>query len=157
MPASFRANRCRWSTAVCYAIAHVRGGSDKGWAGISTASARKDHSFDDFAAAGARWPRRTTHRESIVGHAPAPGMLMGASPTDQATVRRHCRRSAFVDLLNTMLDDTLPLTPPEWPEWGNPIESETDFLPSCPIRLKIRPRQRIIRKFSRWRPSPIPA
>ena len=33
----------------------------------------------------------------------------------------------FVDVLNTMLDDTLPLTPPEWPEWGNPIVSETDF------------------------------
>jgi len=33
----------------------------------------------------------------------------------------------FVDVLNTMLDDTLPLTPPEWPEWGNPITSETDY------------------------------
>ena len=33
----------------------------------------------------------------------------------------------FVDVLNTMLDDTLPLTPPEWPEWGNPIESADDF------------------------------
>ena len=33
----------------------------------------------------------------------------------------------FVDVLNTMLDDTLPLTPPEWPEWGNPIESERRF------------------------------
>ena len=33
----------------------------------------------------------------------------------------------FVDTLNTMLDDTLPLTPPEWPEWGNPIASEADF------------------------------
>lgn len=33
----------------------------------------------------------------------------------------------FVDVLNTMLDATLPLTPPEWPEWGNPLENIDDF------------------------------
>jgi oligopeptidase B len=33
----------------------------------------------------------------------------------------------FVDVLNTMSDDSLPLTPPEWPEWGNPILSDTDY------------------------------
>ena len=33
----------------------------------------------------------------------------------------------FVDNLTTMLDATLPLTPPEWPEWGNPIDSAEDF------------------------------
>ena len=33
----------------------------------------------------------------------------------------------FVDVINTMLDDTLPLTPPEWQEWGNPITDEQAF------------------------------
>ena len=33
----------------------------------------------------------------------------------------------FVDVLNTMMDDTLPLTPPEWPEWGNPRDDEQAF------------------------------
>jgi len=33
----------------------------------------------------------------------------------------------FVDVLNTMLDETLPLTPPEWPEWGNPLASAEDY------------------------------
>jgi oligopeptidase B len=33
----------------------------------------------------------------------------------------------FVDVLNTMLDETLPLTPPEWPEWGDPVRDPAAF------------------------------
>ncbi len=52
----------------------------------------------------------------------------------------------FVDVLNTMLDDTLPLTPPEWPEWGNPIADDEAlshhpvlFAPATMSRAKTYP------------------
>jgi oligopeptidase B len=55
-------------------------------------------------------------------------MLMGAvanmAPGDFAGI---VAEVPFVDVLNTMLDASLPLTPPEWPEWGNPLESEADY------------------------------
>ena len=57
----------------------------------------------------------------------------------------------FVDVLNTMLDDSLPLTPPEWPEWGNPIESEKDFQ-DHPVLFALRQCRgaRTIRRSWRW-------
>jgi oligopeptidase B len=58
----------------------------------------------------------------------AGGMLMGAVANRAGELFGGIVAEVpFVDVLNTMLDDTLPLTPPEWPEWGNPIESEKDF------------------------------
>ena len=58
----------------------------------------------------------------------AGGMLMGAvanmAPEKFAGI---IAAVPFVDVLTTMLDDTLPLTPPEWPEWGNPLESAEEY------------------------------
>ena len=126
MPASFSANRLSLvDRGFVYAIAHIRGGADKGWNWyLDGKREKKTNTFDDFAAAGrALIERNYTSAGRIVGHGgSAGGMLMGAvanrAPELFAAI---VAEVPFVDVLNTMLDETLPLTPPEWPEWGNPI------------------------------------
>jgi len=132
MPASFSANRLSLvDRGFVYAIAHIRGGADKGWGWyLDGKRDRKTNSFDDFAAAGrALIEAKYTGAKRIVGHGgSAGGMLMGAVANRAGELFAGIVAEVpFVDVLNTMLDDTLPLTPPEWPEWGNPIESEADF------------------------------
>jgi len=132
MPASFNANRLSLvDRGFVYAIAHIRGGTDKGWGWyLDGKRAKKTNSFDDFAAcARALIDARYTGAKRIVGHGgSAGGMLMGAVANRAGELFAGIVAEVpFVDVLNTMLDDSLPLTPPEWPEWGNPIESETDF------------------------------
>jgi oligopeptidase B len=132
MPASFSANRLSLvDRGFVYAIAHIRGGADKGWGWyLDGKRAKKTNSFDDFAAsARALIDAKYTGIKRIVGHGgSAGGMLMGAVANRAGELFAGIVAEVpFVDVLNTMLDDTLPLTPPEWPEWGNPIESETDF------------------------------
>jgi oligopeptidase B len=132
MPASFNANRLSLvDRGFVYAIAHIRGGTDKGWGWyLQGKREKKTNSFDDFAAcARALIERKYTSAKRIVGHGgSAGGMLMGAVANRAGELFAGIVAEVpFVDVLNTMLDDTLPLTPPEWPEWGNPIESETDF------------------------------
>ena len=132
MPASFAANRLSLvDRGFVYAIAHIRGGADKGWGWyLDGKREKKTNSFDDFAAsARALIEAKYTSAKHIVGHGgSAGGMLMGAVANRSGELFAGIVAEVpFVDVLNTMLDDTLPLTPPEWPEWGNPIESEQDF------------------------------
>jgi oligopeptidase B len=132
MPASFSANRLSLvDRGFVYAIAHIRGGTDKGWGWyLDGKREKKTNSFDDFAAcARALIAAKYTGEKRIIGHGgSAGGMLMGAVANRAGELfGAIVAEVPFVDVLNTMLDDTLPLTPPEWPEWGNPIESETDF------------------------------
>ena len=114
-----------------YAIAHIRGGKDKGYAWYEAGKReRKVNTFDDFIAAARFLAReRYTSAGRIVAHGgSAGGMLMGAvanrAPEAFGGI---IAEVPFVDVLTTMLDDSLPLTPPEWPEWGNPIASKADY------------------------------
>jgi oligopeptidase B len=132
MPASFSANRLSLvDRGFVYAIAHIRGGADKGWGWyLDGKREKKTNSFDDFAASGrALIAAKYTSAKRIVGHGgSAGGMLMGAVANRAGELFAGIVAEVpFVDVLSTMLDDTLPLTPPEWPEWGNPIESADDF------------------------------
>ncbi|MBA4268500.1 MAG: S9 family peptidase [Methylobacterium sp.] len=114
-----------------YAIAHVRGGTDKGrrWY-LDGKREKKTNTFTDFiAAAEALADGGFTKRGRIVAEGgSAGGMLMGAvanmAPRLFAGI---IAEVPFVDVLNTILDDTLPLTPPEWPEWGDPIRDIAAF------------------------------
>jgi oligopeptidase B len=132
IPASFNANRLSLvDRGFVYAIAHIRGGTDKGWGWyLDGKRDKKTNSFDDFAAcARALVEANYTSARHIVGHGgSAGGMLMGAVANRAGELFAGIVAEVpFVDVLNTMLDVSLPLTPPEWPEWGNPTESEKDF------------------------------
>src|ERR1700744_2157686 len=132
MPAAFSANRFSLvARGFVYAIAHIRGGADKGWGWyLDGKRAKKANSFDDFAAsARALIAEKYTGAKRIVGHGgSAGGMLMGAVANRSGELfARIVAEVPFVDVLNTMLDHALPLTPPEWPEWGNPTESAEAF------------------------------
>ncbi len=132
MPASFRTNILSLvDRGFVYAIAHIRGGTEKGWRWYMDGKReKKPNSFTDFIACGEELVEAGyTARGRIVAHGgSAGGMLMGAvanlAPDLFGGV---VAEVPFVDVLNTMLDGSLPLTPPEWPEWGNPAEDEAAF------------------------------
>jgi oligopeptidase B len=110
-----------------YAVAHVRGGQDKGYRWYKGGKREKKiNTFTDFIAAGEYLAReKFTSRGRIVAHGgSAGGMLMGAIANMAPDLFLGVIAEVpFVDVLTTMLDASLPLTPPEWPEWGNPIQS----------------------------------
>ena len=108
-----------------YAIAHVRGGTERGYGWyLDGKLAHKENSFSDFVAAGrALAAAGYTAPGRIIAHGgSAGGLLVGASLNrDPGLFGGVIAEVPFVDVLNTMLDATLPLTPPEWAEWGDPV------------------------------------
>lgn len=132
IPASFNTNCLSLADrGFIYAVAHVRGGKDKGYDWYETGKRlKKMNTFTDFIAASRHLVAEgfTSHDRIIAQGGSAGGMLMGAianmAPQNFGGI---IAEVPFVDVINTMLDDTLPLTPPEWTEWGNPITSATDY------------------------------
>lgn len=114
-----------------FAIAHIRGGDDLGrrWYLQGKLNARSN-TFNDFVdvAKGLIAKGYTAEKKISISGGSAGGELMGVVlNTDPGLWGAAVAHVPFVDVVNTMLDDTLPLTPGEWQEWGNPITSKQAF------------------------------
>jgi oligopeptidase B len=132
MPASFATGRLSLvDRGFVYAIAHIRGGTEKGWHWYQDGKLqKKTNTFTDFIAAGEHLVAQGYAAPGkIVAHGgSAGGLLMGAVANMRPDLFGGIIAEVpFVDVINTMLDDTLPLTPPEWQEWGNPITDADAF------------------------------
>jgi oligopeptidase B len=109
-----------------WATAHIRGGSEKGrgWF-MDGRKEKKVNTFTDFIACAEHLTSAGYGRKGrIVAYGgSAGGLLMGAVANMRPDLWAGIIAAVpFVDVINTMSDTSLPLTPPEWPEWGNPIE-----------------------------------
>jgi len=129
---------CRWIRSLSlvnrgwvYAIAHIRGGSEKGYGWfLDGRKDKKTNTFKDFIACAEHLVDNGygTKGRVVAYGGSAGGMLMGAVANMRPDLWAGVIGAVpFVDVLNTMSDTTLPLTPPEWPEWGNPLEDAAAY------------------------------
>jgi oligopeptidase B len=132
IPPSFSTSRFSLvDRGFAFAIAHIRGGDDLGYQWFLDGKLKKrNNAFNDFVdvtkgliAEGYAKAGRVAAQGGSAG-----GELMGAAVNQAPDLFGAVVADVpFVDVLNTMLDDTLPLTPGEWTEWGNPINDEDAF------------------------------
>lgn len=114
-----------------YAIAHIRGGTENGYGWYLDGKLdRKTNTFLDFIAVAEHLiaGKFSSAGRIVAQGRSAGGMLMGAVANMRPDL--FCGilgEVPFVDVINTMCDDTLPLTPPEWVEWGDPIRDAAAF------------------------------
>ena len=131
-PADFRTSRLSLvDRGVIYAIVHPRGSKAKGYQWyLDGKLEKKQNTFKDFIAAGNYLVANNyTSKGNIVAYGgSAGGLLMGAVANMAPDLFGGIIAAVpFVDVINTMSDESLPLTPPEWPEWGNPLVSAEDY------------------------------
>ncbi len=128
-PASFSSARLSLvDRGFTVALAHIRGGGDMGRSWYEAGKYLfKKNTFTDFIAAADHLCEQgyTQHDRMVISGGSAGGLLIGAVLNERPDVARVAVANVpFVDLINTMLDETLPLTVVEWEEWGNPNEPE---------------------------------
>jgi len=111
-----------------YAIAHIRGGSELGekWRQDGRMF-KKMNTFNDFVDS-AKWlisNKYTSNDRLVIQGGSAGGLLMGAVVNQAPDLfKAVIAQVPFVDVMNTMLDESLPLTTGEWIEWGNPNDKK---------------------------------
>ncbi|MDJ0920407.1 MAG: S9 family peptidase [Henriciella sp.] len=114
-----------------YATVHPRGSMAKGYQWyLDGKLEKKENTFNDYVDAGRYLIAEGYSRQgNVVGMGgSAGGLLMGAAVNQAPEMFAGIIAAVpFVDVINTMSDESLPLTPPEWPEWGNPLISAEDY------------------------------
>ncbi|HBP14179.1 MAG TPA: S9 family peptidase, partial [Gammaproteobacteria bacterium] len=114
-----------------FAIAHIRGGDELGYHWYEGGKGmNRTNAFNDFVDVARFLIQNgyTEQGEIAISGASAGGELMGAVVNQAPELWGAVAALVpFVDVLNSMLDTSLPLTPMEWPEWGNPIEDAEVF------------------------------
>jgi oligopeptidase B len=111
-----------------YAIAQIRGGGELGekWR-LAGRMFTKMNTFNDFVDS-AKWliaNKYTSADRLVIQGGSAGGLLMGAVVNQSPeTFHAAIAQVPFVDVMNTMIDETLPLTTEEWIEWGNPRDDK---------------------------------
>ncbi|CAN5324391.1 S9 family peptidase [soil metagenome] len=132
IPPSFSVTRISLlDRGFAFAVAHIRGGDDLGqqWQ-LDGKLEKRWNAFTDFVDVGRGLCDLgfSSPGKVCAAGGSAGGELMGVViNTDPDLFGAVAAHVPFVDVLNTMLDDTLPLTPGEWPEWGNPITDKAAF------------------------------
>lgn len=132
MPASFSTSRLPLvDRGMVYCIAHIRGGQERGYQWyLDGKLMKKQNTFSDFArvAEALGEQKFADPKKIVIEGRSAGGLLVGAVMNQRPELFAGVIGGvAFVDVINTISDGELPLTPPEWTEWGNPITSKEAY------------------------------
>ena len=129
---SFSASRfCLVDRGITFAIAHIRGGGDLGdvWHQEGKKKLKKNTFLDYVACANHLINQKYTYKGGICFYGGSAGGLTGSAVANLSPdlFFSMLLLVPFVDIMTTMLNEKLPLTPGEWEMWGNPIKNKEDF------------------------------